>query len=744
MTTIFTGTHYRVTLLTQKLVRLEYSENDYFEDGKTQTAVNRDFPETVFEVIENDDRLELITDFFHLHYKKGLFSPQNLFIDTKNNYSAYGNRWYYGESYETLKGTARTLDEANGAIELGDGIINKNGFAVLDDSESFLFDETGTPIVRPDQEIDLYFFAHGRDYFGALKDFYHLSGNTPLLPRYALGNWWSRYWPYSETEYLDLMDRFEEEKVPLAVSVIDMDWHLTQVSERFGSGWTGYSWNRKLFPNPERFLQKLHNKGLKVTLNVHPADGIRAFEDSYAQVAKRLKLNTELEEPAIFDIADSNFRTAYFEDVHHILEDEGVDFWWIDWQQGIKGKRTDVDPLWLLNYYHYQDINRKDENGIILSRYAGPGSHRYPIGFSGDTFITWESLAFQPYFTSTASNIGYSWWSHDIGGHMHGYRDEELALRWIQFGVFSPINRLHSSSSLFTGKEPWNFSEVICSSMKKFLHLRHELLPYLFTMNVRTAEESTPLILPMYYYYPMDEASYHVPNQYFFGSEMFVAPITEKTDPMYKTAKVEVWFPEGTWYDFFGKGIYRGNTKLSIYRKVTEMPCFVKAGGIVPLDHEPALTGTTLPEIIDWHIFPGKSNSFSLVEDQKNTRVITTLNIAWEEAKIHLEISAGKGVLPMTRKHRLIFHHLQQEDVILDNKDQDISFDKNAETKVDIQKLEFACLQVAEIDYDLKNDLWYQLQGDKEWSQKMVLLNQLEEGLRLRLSEILYIEESLK
>lgn len=741
MTQIFTGNHYRITVLTEQLLRLEYSESGYFEDGKTQMVVNRDFPKVEFDVIDDTDRLEIITSAFHLYYKKGSFSPQNLFIDTKN---AFGGRWYYGEEYENLRGTASTLDGADGAIPLGEGVVSKNGFALLDDSDSFIFDEANEPIARPDQEIDLYFFGHGRDYFGALRDFYHLSGATPLLPRYALGNWWSRYWAYSEAGYLDLIDRFSDELVPLSVSVIDMDWHLVDIPERFGSGWTGYSWNKNLFPDPKNFMKKLHDKNLKVTLNVHPADGIRAFEDSYPQVAKRLGLDEAAEEPAIFDITNRIFREAYFKNVHNPMEADGVDFWWIDWQQGIKGKMLDVDPLWLLNYYHYKDINREKKNGVILSRYAGPGSHRYPIGFSGDTFITWASLRFQPYFTSTASNIGYTWWSHDIGGHYGGSRDEELAMRWIQLGVFSPINRLHSSNSMFTGKEPWNFRETICKSMESYLHLRHELLPYLYTMNVKTAEESKPLVLPMYYYYPLDEASYQVPNQYFFGSEFFVAPITEKTDPTYQTARVDAWFPEGLWFDFFGDGIYKGNTKLPIYRGVTEMPVFVKAGGIVPLDHEPAMTGTPLPETIDWHLFPGADNRFSLVEDENDKRVVTTLHLDWANAEVSLEVSGDTNILPNGRNHRLIFHHLAQTDLLLENVDQSVSFDKSGFVATDTKKLIFDLLNTAEISYNLKNDLWYQLQGDKEWSQKMVLLNQLEEGLRLWLSEILYIEESLK
>lgn len=475
MQTVFEGKKYRISVLTNQLIRLEYSENGYFEDRLTRVVQNRSFTsELSLNVIEDENRLEIITDSLHLHYDKSLFSNSGLFIDVKNNLSAYGNRWYFGNQYSNLGGTNRTLDFVDGSIELEDGIMSKNGFAILDDSSSFVFDKMCNPVERPENVIDIYFFGYGRDYYTALKDFYHLTGSTPLLPRFALGNWWSRYWAYSEEGYLSLMDKFEAENVPLSVSVIDMDWHLTNdVPERFGSGWTGYSWNKKLFPDPERFLNELHKRGLKTTLNVHPADGIRAFEDAYPAVAKRLSLNTTIEEPALFDMSNEDFRKAYFEEVHHPLEKQGVDFWWIDWQQGTEGQ---IDPLWLLNYYHFKDITREGNNSVILSRYAGPGSHRFPIGFSGDTVTTWASLAFQPYFTSTASNIGYSWWSHDIGGHMLGYHDEELALRWLQFGVFSPINRLHSSNSPFQSKEPWGYSLEIAESMKVYLRLRHKFI----------------------------------------------------------------------------------------------------------------------------------------------------------------------------------------------------------------------------------------------------------------------------
>ena len=423
---VIVGEHYRISVLTESLVRLEYSENGVFEDGQTQVVQDRDFGPVSCEITETEEVLDLHTEHLHLHFEKGPFAPDRLFIELKGQYAVYGSRWHYGDRPETLKGTSRTLDEVDGAMELEDGILSKAGYALLDDSASYLYDVESGYRARPCPEVDLYFFGYGRDYLGALKDFYHLTGQPPLLPRYALGNWWSRYWPYTSQEYTDLMDRFKAEGVPLAVSVIDMDWHKTAIPARFGSGWTGYSWNRNLIPDPAAFLHGLHKRGLKVTLNVHPADGIRAFEDAYPMVAKRLGLDAEKEEAASFDFYSPAFREAYFEDVHHPLENQGVDFWWIDWQQGSHGK---MDPLWLLNHYHYLDNCRTGQAGLILSRYGGPGSHRYPIGFSGDTIVTWESLAFQPYFTSTASNIGYTWWSHDIGGHMRGYYDEDLALR---------------------------------------------------------------------------------------------------------------------------------------------------------------------------------------------------------------------------------------------------------------------------------------------------------------------------
>ena len=734
---VIQGDNYRISVLTESLVRLEYSEDGVFEDGQTQVVQNRDFGPVAYEVVETEEVLDLHTEHLHLHFEKGPFTPDRLFIELKGQYAVYGSRWHYGDQTETLKGTSRTLDEVDGAMELEDGILSKAGYALLDDSSSYLYDVESGYRARSYPEVDLYFFGYGRDYLGALKDFYHLTGQPPLLPRYALGNWWSRYWPYTSQEYTDLMDRFKAEGVPLAVSVIDMDWHKTAIPARFGSGWTGYSWNRDLIPDPAAFLNGLHERGLKVTLNVHPADGIRAFEDAYPMVAKRLGLDAEKEEAAGFDFYSPAFREAYFEDVHHPLEDQGVDFWWIDWQQGSHGK---MDPLWLLNHYHYLDNCRTGQAGLILSRYGGPGSHRYPIGFSGDTIVTWESLAFQPYFTSTASNIGYTWWSHDIGGHMRGYYDEDLALRWLQFGVFSPINRLHSSCNAFNSKEPWFYSSETCRLMKRYLRLRHSLLPYLYTMNVATHEEGLPLVQPLYYHYPNEEEAYEAKNQYFFGSELMVAPITEALDPVYHSASVSVWFPDGVWYDFFHDWKYEGKGKLTVFRASQDIPVFARAGAIIPMDAQPQ-TGVELPEMLDWHLFPGDNRSFVLVEGEGDNRVETRLTVNWDERKIKLDLTGDRTLLPEKRQHRFFLHTFETAPILVDNHSQEIAMGELQSRPTAKEDRMFELLKSANMAYDRKNELFAACSTAKDWKQLMKIITPLEEGLRQRLFEVIYSSE---
>ncbi|ACT00337.1 glycoside hydrolase family 31 [Paenibacillus sp. JDR-2] len=667
---IILGEKYRFTVLTSRLIRLEYSDSGKFEDLPTQIVINRDFQAPEFEVYETADYLEIQTGELLLKYDKKEFSGKGLSVHVNDISGVYMKTWHYGEVPKDLRGTARTLDDVNGALPLEPGILSKEGYALLDDSKSLEITEDGWISPRTTKATDLYFFGYGRDYGQALKDFYYLTGAMPLLPRFALGNWWSRYHPYSEQDYKTLMTEFKRKEIPFSVSVIDMDWHVTKIDPKYGSGWTGYTWNKELFPDPKAFMSWLREQNLKVTLNLHPADGIRPSEEMYDEMKAALGIDPERYPMIPFDFTDPKFAEAYFKVLHHPNEENGVDFWWIDWQQGSHSKIEGLDPLWMLNHYHYFDNAKHGKRPLTFSRYAGPGSHRYPIGFSGDTHATWESLRFQPYFTANASNIGYGWWSHDIGGHMLGIKDDEMVTRWIQFGVFSPINRLHSSDNIFSGKEPWNYAPPYEQVMERFLRLRHQLIPYLYSMNKRAHEEGEPIVAPMYYDNPWSDDAYQYRNQYYFGTQLIVAPITDPVDKRSQVAAVNAWLPEGEWVDFFTGQIYSGNTRLTFYRGINEIPVLAKMGSIVPLADLSAFTNAIHnPSQLELRVFAGASGEFTMWEDNneeeygKESWLATRYQLSWNERPV-FTIHPAEGdqtVSPASRDYRIIFVNVPEQ-----------------------------------------------------------------------------------
>lgn len=578
----------RLSIITDHILRLERVEGDTFADLATQKIMHRDFGSPSFSVKDNMLDIEVTTADRVFHVDK-----ETLLVSVKLE-----NYWVDSHQVHPLGGTFRTLDnglgdrilfgENKGPVKLSDSIFSLEGVAEIDDSASYLLEENGTLSARKSGDIDRYILAFGKDYLGGLREFYGLTGFTPLLPKYALGNWWSRYYAYRQQEYIDLMDKFKDKGIPLTVATIDMDWHLvknvpkdaTTHSKFWGRGWTGYTFDTDLFPDYKQFFRDLKERGLAITMNLHPHDGIRYFEKQYPAMAKANGIDPASKEPVEFDFTDRTFVDSYFDLVLHPYEEDGVDFWWIDWQQGRKSNRQGLDPLWLLNHYHTLDAGRDGRTPLILSRYAGCGSHRYPLGFSGDTIVRWKSLAYQPYFTLAASNTGYSWWSHDIGGHMGSKGNPELYTRWVQLGVFSPINRLHSTRDKWS-KEPWLYETEAEKIVTKFLRLRHRLLPYLYTANVRTAREGLPIVMPMYYLHDCKEA-YEAKTQYYFGTEMIVAPVVTRQNKE-GLAPVSVWLPEGKWTDFFTGQVFEGNHTYELFVPLDRIPVFVKEGGIVPL-----------------------------------------------------------------------------------------------------------------------------------------------------------------
>lgn len=724
---IVQGDKYRFTVLTSQMIRLEYNEEDIFEDRPTKTVINREFEVPQFSLIDEEDNLEIITERVHLIYDKKKFSKNGLVIKVRGNLTVYNSIWNYSEEIIDLKGTARTLDNADGEVDLESGLLSRNGFTIIDDSSSLILRDDGWVEPRKKDIVDIYFLGYGREYLTCLKDFFKLTGNTPMLPRYALGNWWSRYYKYTEQEYKELILRFERESIPFSVAVIDMDWHLVDIPAKYGSGWTGYTWNKELFSSPKNFMKWLHEKNLKITLNVHPAEGVRAHEEMYVEMAKELGVNYLDEHQIQFDVTNEAFLEAYFKYLHHPNENDGVDFWWIDWQQGSNSKIEGLDPLWMLNHYHYLDNKRNGKRGLILSRYAGVGSHRYPIGFSGDSIMSWESLDFQPYFTANASNVGYGWWSHDIGGHMKGIKDDELATRWIQFGVFSPIMRLHSSASIFNGKEPWRYNKIACETMKEFLQLRHKLLPYIYTMNKMFSIDNLPIIQPMYYHNSEEQKAYEVNNEYYFGTELIVCPITKPMNKSFNRGKVKAWLPKGKYIDIFTGIVYNGDRKIDFYRDINSIPVLAKAGSILPMkDMSYVSNSIENPKELEIDIFAGDNGEFILYEDDGET--LEYLNGKYVETKMSLQwrdlasfkISPAKGdtsLIPEKRDYSLKFRNFTNcNKVKVKSNNEEIK----AEQQYNIEK-NTLIIKVKEIP--VKNDLIIEFNDEVKCSPNNIKLH---------------------
>ena len=682
---VFQRDDLRITMLTPCLMRLEKGE---FTDLPTQTVWNRDLGPVACRSEENGSLCTVRTEeaAFCVDIRQGKVNSVTLIDGTVVTDFHTGN----------LLGTARTLDRANGAVKLEPGILSRSGVSVMDDSRSLLLVEDGCIESRP-ACVDHYYFAYGHDYRRQLRDFFRLTGPVPLIPRYALGNWWSRYKAYSQEEYRSLMKQFIRRKLPITVATIDMDWHWTDVVERFGEkakpgkpgckeeiifntllhGWTGYSWNTELFPDHKELLNWLHERNFHVTLNVHPSQGIRFFEDCYEAVCRKLGRDPEKQELIPFDITDRAFLEAYFEEIHRPMEEEGVDFWWLDWQQGTKTKVPGLDPLWALNHYHTLDRAGEEKRPLILSRYAGLGSHRYPLGFSGDTVVSWKSLDFQPYFTNTAANAGYTWWSHDIGGHMKGVQDDELYLRWLQYGVFSPINRLHSTCSDFMGKEPWKRSWAVEKIAEEFLRLRHRLIPYLYTANYQTHKEGTPISMPMYYRYDCEEA-YQARNQYIFGGHLLVCPITRQADRRLNLGAAKVWLPEGRWTDIFNGRIYEGGKWVTMYRDMDSIPVLAAPGTIVPMYRSADSNDLSLEQPLEIQVWRG-NGSYDLYEDDgesfgfaRGQYAITSFNVKTCGDTLRFTImppAEDGGLLRETRRMYIRFRDIISGRVFVDGKE---------------------------------------------------------------------------
>ncbi len=631
----------RITVLTDRLLRVEHAADGVFEDRPTPAVVNRRFPTVPFEVHVDGSALTVDTGAVRLHCSDCTrpFTAERLTAAFREDADeAVPSRWHFGqEDRGNLGGTVRTLDTWKGRATartvgfdpetgfvhewdeqpLEPGLLSRDGWVVVDDGDSVVLDAPSTgdrpwPAPRPEGErSDLYLFAYGLDHAGALRDAAQLLGPQPLPPRYAFGYWYSRYYPYTDRELLELAEDLDRHGVPVDVLVVDMDWHRP--------GWTGYSWDRDLFPDPADTLARLHDRGLRVSLNLHPADGVARHEDAFEAMCDAMGLDATSVDRVPFDVTDPRFVDAYFRLLHHPEEDRGVDFWWMDWQQGTESPIPGLDPLAWLNHLHWDDQARRrpERRPLIFSRWGGLGAGRSPVGFSGDTHAVWESLAFQPEFTATAANVLYGYWSHDIGGHF-GAPGAELYTRWVQFGAHSPVLRTHGSLGPDQERRVWEYPNPYRTVMIDAIRRRYELVPYLYGACRRGVDTGASLVRPMYHDHPGVDAAYEAVGQYLLGERMVVAPVVTPLDDD-AMAAVRVWLPEGHWYDVaHGAHLHVADPEGAWFDRrylLSEVPTFVRAGAVVPGQRDAVRLGSPSYPHPVVTAYPGDDGDGELYED---------------------------------------------------------------------------------------------------------------------------------
>ncbi len=652
----YADNHVRFTVISDGAVRMEYAPDGQFVDTKSFVAVQRAYPAADYRV-KRGAWIEIATPKMVLRYRKnsGPFTASNLSVCSPKG-AAVPFVWKPGMQQKgNLKGTYRTLDGYDGdtyvyderrpKMPIEDGLLATDGWTLIDDSDNFLFDgdkEWEWVEKRPDDGAqDWYFLAYGHDYKAALRDFTLFAGKMPLPPRYAFGYWWSRYWAYSDKELRTLVKNFRAYDIPLDVLVIDMDWHYTDGDR---GGWTGWSWNRTLFPDPAKFLRWLDGEGIRSTFNLHPADGVRCGEDSYADMARDMGIDPASKQTVPWVSSDKKFIRSIFRRILTPMERDGVDFWWLDWQQQPTDPAVEgLSNTWWLNYVFFSDMEKnRDVRPMLYHRWGGLGNHRYQIGFSGDASITWASLDFQPYFNSTASNVLYGYWSHDIGGHHMADRiDPELYIRWMQFGALSPVMRTHSAKSAGLKKEVWNFAPEHADILRSTIRQRYALAPYIYTMARKAYDEGISLCRPMYYEWPEASEAYAFRNQYLFGDDILVAPVTAPGKEGYATVKV--WLPEGKWYEWQTGTMLDGGRTVERTFALDEYPVYVRAGAILPMYGDTVKNLNANDEEILLTLFPGGSGEFSLYEDNGDDK-----RYAAEFARTHLKSVRNGNLLTVT------------------------------------------------------------------------------------------------
>jgi hypothetical protein len=652
--------HARFTVITPECVRIEYSEKDRFVDAPSIFAAARRarpgpgggagaalVPPPAYTVKREGRRTRIDTGRMQIDFVDDGAPPGAGNLRATIAGGSAPITWTPGaRNAGNLGGALRGLGAARGPVDLGDGILSRDGWYLKDDSKSALLTDDSWVAPRPDDAgDDWYLFGYGADYAAGLRALATVAGRVPLPRRAFLGSWYSRYWPLNASDYRAVVEEYRAQGFPLDIVVFDTDWHR--------AGWTGWSWNRELFKNPGDLIGWLHGRGLLVTLNLHPSDGVAPHEDAYPGFMRAYGADPAAGSTLRFDDTDRRYMQALFNQVQAPLERAGVDFFWIDWQQQPNTRVAGLTHLAWLNEIYSRRAARDGQRGQILSRFAGLGDQRNVGHFSGDANALWPVLEFEVPATAAAGNAGAFFWSHDIGGHRGG-RDPEMLTRWVQFGALSAALRLHASRAEDLDRRPWAHGSPWVEAMRDAYRLRAGLFPYIYSSAFIAHRDMLPLVRPAYLETPADDAAYANGQEYLFGPALLAAPITAPGAGPERVATQAVWFPAGRWRDWYTGEAFAGGTEAIVAAPIDRVPLFAREGVPFPMQAMGERMAAGLLPAMTLRCWPGVGvGRFTLYEDDGLTdtylagaAVTTELSCARQGDRVTIRIEPALGHFP--------------------------------------------------------------------------------------------------
>lgn len=664
---VFRGKTYRISILSDVLIRFEYSETGSFNDYPTFFASNRSFGKPKITVEEDNNVLIIKNDIFILEYNKEKpFIGSKLMPDQNLKVTIAGTEkiWYFNHpEVKNFKGTAYSLDDTKGNIDFEKGLFSLDGFTTFDDSRTPILDAHGNVLSPNYKNIDTYLFIYNNDFGIGLRDYFNLTSLPPLIPRYALGVWWNKNEAYDEKDIQNLVYNFKKYDLPMSVLLLN---ECNRTKNNYSP--ISFSFDKTKLPNPRGLSEFLHKNKIYLGSNIKTEGLISVEEESYLEFQKYY--NKDLNKNIPLNVYDPKLVDSYLKGIINPFLDKGVDFLWID-----DNNKENTLRSFTMNYFLYKNFNlNKAKRNFIISRNFGICPHKYSALYSGETLISWKTLKLLPFFNSTAANIGVSWWSHDIGGYKGGTEDAELFMRYVQLGVYSPILRLSSDTGKYYKREPWKWDAKTYKIVHDYLKIRHRLIPYIYSEAKKYSSFGSPLIQPLYYKYPetYDEPLYK--NEFYYGSELFVCPITTPKDEIMNRVVHRIFLPNGVWYDFkTGKKFTGGNRYVTFY-KDEDYPVYAKTGAIIPLAKlDPQnINDTSAPKTLEIQIFPGRSNTYKMYEDDGTSSMYkegysftTEINYYYKEDdfSVSIEPIEGKlGIIPEKRNYIIRFRNTKFTD----------------------------------------------------------------------------------